>query len=71
MDELMVQTELTPGVNKEEGLRLKKQLEAQLQSKGLRTVVQLLEPGTLERTQFKAKRIIDQRELYESISSKR
>jgi phenylacetate-CoA ligase len=71
MDELIVQAELVQGVTSEEAPRLKKQLEIELQSKGLRTVVQLLDPGTLERTQFKAKRIIDQRELYESISGKR
>jgi len=71
MDELIVQTELIPSISSEEGLRLKKQLEVQLQSKGLRTVVHLLDPGTLERTQFKAKRIIDKRDLYESIVTKK
>lgn len=67
MDELIVQAEPARGVEGEEALRLKKELEAQLQARGLRTVVQLLEPGVLERTEFKAKRVIDRRDLYEAV----
>jgi phenylacetate-CoA ligase len=68
MDELIVQAESAQCIEGEEALRLKKELETQLQARGLRTVVQLLNPGVLERTQFKAKRIIDKRDLYEAIS---
>jgi len=46
---------------------LKAELEAQLRANGLRTVVQMVEPGTLERTEFKAKRIIDKRDLYDEM----
>lgn len=70
MDELIVQAELAQGVKSAEAPRLKKELETQLQARGLRTVVQLLDPGVLERTQFKAKRVIDKRELYEAICRK-
>jgi phenylacetate-coenzyme A ligase PaaK-like adenylate-forming protein len=32
---------------------------------GLRPVMELVPPGTLERTQFKARRVIDKRRLFE------
>jgi phenylacetate-CoA ligase len=67
MDELIVQAEPARVVESAEALRLKNELEVRLQARGLRTVVQLLEPGVLDRTEFKAKRIIDRRDLYESI----
>ena len=67
MDELIVQAEPARVVESAEALRMKKELEARLQARGLRTVVQLLDPGVLDRTEFKAKRIIDRRDLYESI----
>ena len=40
------------------------------QKKGLRTIVQMMEPGSLERTEFKAKRIVDKRDLYDRITHK-
>ena len=67
MDELVVQAEYLPGTEPGETPELKRRLEAQLKARGLRTVVRMLAPGTLERTEFKAKRIIDQRDLYEDI----
>jgi len=57
-------------VNPEEISALKSKLETELKARGLRTVVQMLEPNALERTEFKAKRIIDQRGLYEEIMLK-
>jgi phenylacetate-coenzyme A ligase PaaK-like adenylate-forming protein len=33
--------------------------------------VQLMEPGTLERTEFKAKRVIDQRRIYGEITGQK
>ena len=46
------------------------ELAIQLKAKGLRTIVQMMEPGSLERTEFKAKRIVDKRDLYEEIIHK-
>ena len=70
MDELIVQAEWKEDVNPEEISALKSKLEKELKARGLRTVVQMLEPNSLERTEFKAKRIIDQRGLYEEIIGK-
>ncbi len=68
MDELIVQAEPLPGMNRESVSKLAKQLESVLKTKGLRTLVQMQPPGTLERTEFKAKRIIDQRDLYDEMT---
>ena len=67
MDELIVQAEYARGVDSEVVSQLKKKLENELGARGLRTVVQMTEPGSLERTEFKAKRVIDKRSLYEEI----
>jgi phenylacetate-CoA ligase len=68
MDELNVQAEPTPDVDPARVPELKAKLEGRLKTQGLRTNVQMLDPGTLERTEFKAKRVIDKRNLYEEIS---
>jgi len=65
MDEMAVQAERAQDSGPEIEAGIKSDLEARLKAKGLRTVVQMVEPGTLERTEFKAKRIIDKRALYE------
>ena len=70
MDELIVQAELSPEVDPALGPELKAKLEAGLRARGLRTNVQMMGPGTLERTEFKAKRVIDQRSLYDEITKK-
>ena len=67
MDEMIVQAEYTDGVDTEIIPQLKKKLEAELKARGLRTVVQMLAPNSLERTEFKARRIIDKRDMYEEI----
>lgn len=67
MDELAVQAERAEGVGSDSVPQLKKTLEAELKTRGLRSVVEILDPGTLERTQFKAKRVIDKRHLYEGL----
>jgi phenylacetate-CoA ligase len=67
MDELIVQAEPLPGLSAENIKRIKIQLAKDMKGRGLRTTVQMMDPGTLERTQFKAKRVIDKRELYDEI----
>ena len=59
--------EYADGVSAEAVPQLKRQLEEELKKRGLRTVIQMQAPGSLERTQFKAKRIIDKRDLYTEI----
>jgi phenylacetate-CoA ligase len=70
MDELIVQAEPTPDVPADRIAALQAQLAEQLRAKGLRTIVQMMAPGALERTEFKAKRIIDERRLYDEMSAK-
>lgn len=70
MDELIVQAEPLPGVDDGTSKAIAKQLADKLKAKGLRTVVQMMAPGTLARTEFKAKRIVDQRNLYEELAGK-
>jgi phenylacetate-CoA ligase len=70
MDELIVQTEPLPGLSADQVSAVQKELAARLQAKGLRTIVQMMAPGSLERTEFKARRIIDQRDLYDQITHK-
>jgi len=70
MDELIVQAEYVKGVDLRSIPELKKKLEAELKARGLRAVVQMVEPDQLERTEFKAKRVIDKRSLYDEITKK-
>ena len=69
MDEMIVQAEYVKGTDSATLDRLKKQLENELKKQGLRSIVQLVEPGVLERTEFKARRIIDKRTLYDEIAA--
>jgi phenylacetate-CoA ligase len=68
MDELIVQAEYRPEVNSGRIPELKANLEAGLKAAGLRTIVQMMEPKSLERTEFKAKRVIDKRDLYDEMT---
>jgi phenylacetate-CoA ligase len=70
MDELIVQVEPRPEVDAVKIPSLKKELVGQLKTKGLRTIIQVMDPGSLERTEFKARRIIDKRDLYDQITGK-
>jgi phenylacetate-CoA ligase len=72
MDVLRVQAEYTHEIDRQvhEDPALLERLEKRISENikgtiGLRPVVELLEPGTLERTQFKARRVIDNRRLDE------
>ncbi|MFQ6122249.1 MAG: phenylacetate--CoA ligase family protein [Dehalococcoidales bacterium] len=67
MDEMVVQAEYAKGVAPEVVSQLKEKLGNELRIHGLRAVVQMMEPGSLERTEFKAKRVIDKRDLFEEI----
>jgi len=71
MDELVVRAERKPEIGRETVALLQKTIEDRLREKGLRTIVQILDPDTLERTEFKAKRVIDQRGLYDEIKEKK
>jgi phenylacetate-CoA ligase len=70
MDELVVQAEYTPDILPQQIPELQKKLETELKTRGLRTIIQMVAPGSLERTQFKARRIIDKRSLYDEIIQK-
>jgi len=70
MDELIVQAERGPNVGLEAVSGLKKNLEDKLREKGLRAIVRILDPYTLERTEFKARRVIDRRDLFDEMTGK-
>jgi phenylacetate-CoA ligase len=71
MDEMFVQAERSPQSDPAVMSELKTRLAGELKSRGLRAVVQLMEPGTLERTEFKAKRVIDQRRIHDEIAGRK
>jgi len=71
MDEMIVQAEYVKGIDPQMIPRLRDQLEAELRASGLRAVVQMMEPDRLERTEFKAKRVTDKRDLYDEITRKK
>lgn len=71
MDELLVQAEYNRDIaekaktNPQIVAQVHREMEDRLKSRiGVRAKVELLEFGKLERTQFKAKRVIDKRDLY-------
>ena len=70
MDELIVQAETLPEVPADQIPVLQEDLVNRLKAKGLRTIVKMMAPGSLERTEFKAKRIVDERNLYDEITNK-
>ena len=70
MDELIVQAEYTHDVDVAQIPELKAKLEGELRNLGLRTIVEMMKSGSLERTQFKARRAIDKRDLYDEIVKK-
>jgi len=65
MDEMTVQVERSPQADPASAPALKDRLAGELKARGLRAVVELKEPGTIERTEFKARRVIDRRRLHE------
>ena len=71
MDEMIVQAEYVKGIDPQMIPRLRDKLQAELRASGLRAVVQMVEPDRLERTEFKARRVIDKRDLYDEITHKK
>ena len=65
---MIVQAEPLPDVPTGQIAVLKEELAGRLKAKGLRTIVKMMDPGSLERTEFKAKRIIDERNLYDEMT---
>jgi phenylacetate-CoA ligase len=63
MDELIVQAEHVPGTDTARIPEIKERLAQTMKAKGLRTRIELKEPNTFQRTEFKAKRVIDERDL--------
>jgi phenylacetate-CoA ligase len=74
MDELIVQLEYTPDIAdkavKDSQLfeNFKEEITTRLKSKiGIRPAVELLKPNTLERTEFKSRRVIDKRDFIKRV----
>jgi phenylacetate-CoA ligase len=67
MDELTVRAEAAPGVSDDD---LREALLSQIKKKlGLRAAVEIARAGSLERTEFKARRISDRRDLSRELES--
>ncbi len=72
MDDLLVQAEYSQEIHKaaQSDPRVLERFQSDMATRikgkiGLRPTIQLLAPGSLERTQFKARRVIDQRKLFD------
>jgi phenylacetate-CoA ligase len=65
MDDMIVQAERSPQADPAAMPELQARLAGDLKARGLRAVVELMEPGTLERTEFKARRVIDRRRIHD------
>jgi phenylacetate-CoA ligase len=73
MDELLVRIEYAPShadpaARDALGARMRERLRARL---GVHPVLDLVPPGTLPRTEFKARRVVDDRDLYRSLKESR
>lgn len=67
MDELLVQAEVDPRTHLDAAAteRFRARVERELRTTlGVRAVIRLEQPGTLPRTEFKARRVVDNRDLY-------
>jgi phenylacetate-CoA ligase len=71
MDEMIVQAERSPQADPSIIPELKVRLAGELKARGLRAVVELMEPGTLTRTEFKARRVIDRRRIHDEITDRK
>jgi phenylacetate-CoA ligase len=74
MDELLVRVEAAAGVF-ERGAAAVAQMRAETAQRmqkvlGLRAVIEILPPGTFPRTDFKARRVVDDREVFRQMSER-
>ena len=72
MDELLLRVETDPGTYAapEAAARFRDEVAHKLQTVlGLRTAVELAEPGSIPRTDFKARRVIDDRAVFQEMQS--
>jgi phenylacetate-CoA ligase len=72
MDELVVQAEVEPATyaNADALQRFEERVERELRATlGVRPVLRVEPPGTLPRTEFKARRVVDNRDLYDQASA--
>ena len=70
MDTLLVQVETAPNLEPEAAGRLKARLEEALRKElGVTARASLTAAGELERTEFKARRVVDRRDLYARLTS--
>ena len=73
MDELVIQAEFRPEAGARPGAldALRADIEGRLRAViGVRATVQLVPPGQLERTEFKARRVIDNRDLFRELTTR-
>ena len=73
MDELVVQAEVDPSTHADDAATaaFRERLERELRTTlGVRPVIRLEAPGTLPRTEFKARRVLDNRDLYSESTSR-
>ena len=73
MDELVVRVEVQPSIYEQGGQAVagfRKRTERDLQRVlGVRAKVDVVEPNTIARTDFKARRVIDDRDLFRKYES--
>ncbi|HUF83155.1 MAG TPA: phenylacetate--CoA ligase family protein, partial [Acidimicrobiia bacterium] len=70
VDRLIVRVEHAASDDDGARPRIEAEVVEQLRRRiGVGAVIELLAPGTLERTEFKSRRVIDDRDLYESITA--
>jgi len=72
MDELLLRVEPTPEVEKQGKLAAFKETVAKRihTMLGLRAGVEVVPPGTFPRTDFKARRVVDDREVFRELNQK-
>ena len=72
MDELLVRVEASAeAFARDGGVALRAQAESRMQKVlGLRAVIEIVAPGTFPRTDFKARRVIDDRDVFRQMSEK-
>ena len=74
MDELLIRVEAAPAIHAEGPLALRSLRDAAAQKLlrmlGLRAKVEVVAPGTFPRTDFKARRVVDDREVFRELNAR-